>query len=160
MRLDILSAILTVFSMTEIGQKRWQGWALAFANCVVVCILAVHVAPKQWALIPPNVLCLFIYARNLWNWKHAEDPQDKKAGWVVKAGRSETHRNLVGYLGEFVTNLAWPRRADVDDPIKCGGTLGSVGSNALSNTGHEFRQETDCIREVSHSGVVVPPFPA
>jgi hypothetical protein len=96
MRLDILSAILTVFSMTEIGQKRWQGWALAFANSVVVCILAVHVAPKQWALIPPNVLCLFIYARNLWNWKHAEDPQYKKAGPVVKAGRSETHRNLVG----------------------------------------------------------------
>jgi hypothetical protein len=80
MRLDILSAILTVFSMTEVGQKRWQGWALAFANSVVVCILAVHVAPKQWALIPPNVLCLFIYARNLWNWKHADDLQYRKAG--------------------------------------------------------------------------------
>ena len=88
MRLDILSAILTVFSMTEVGQKRWQGWALAFANSVVVCILAVHVAPKQWALIPPNVLCLFIYARNLWNWKHAEDPQYKNADRVVMAGRS------------------------------------------------------------------------
>src|SRR6202007_2576967 len=80
MRLDILSAILTVFSMTEIGQKKWQGWALEFSNSVVVCILAVHVAPKQWALIPPNVLCLFIYARNLWSWKHAEDPQYKNAG--------------------------------------------------------------------------------
>jgi hypothetical protein len=89
MRLDILSAILTVFSMIEVGQKRWQGWALAFANSVVVCFLAVHVAPKQWALIPPNVLCLFIYARNLWNWKHAEDPQYKKAGRVVIAGTSE-----------------------------------------------------------------------
>jgi hypothetical protein len=105
MRLDILSAILTVFSMTEVGQKRWQGWALAFANSVVVCILAVHVAPKQWALIPPNVLCLFIYARNLWNWKHAEDKQYKKAGRVVMAGRSEAHRNLVGCRGEFDTNL-------------------------------------------------------
>lgn len=105
MRLDILSAILTVFSMTEVGQKRWQGWALAFANSVVVCILAVHVAPKQWALIPPNVLCLLIYARNLWNWKHAEDPQYKKADRVVMAGRSEGHRNLVGCRGEFVTNL-------------------------------------------------------
>ena len=94
MRLDILSAILTVFSMTEVGQKRWQGWALAFANSVVVCILAVHVAPKQWALIPPNVLCLLIYARNLWNWKHAEDPQYKKADRVVMAGRSEAHRSL------------------------------------------------------------------
>lgn len=89
MRLDILSAILTVLSMTEVGQKRWQGWALAFANSVVVCILAVHVAPKQWALIPPNVLCLFIYARNLWNWKHEEDLQYQKAGRAVTAGRSE-----------------------------------------------------------------------
>jgi hypothetical protein len=112
MRLDILSAILTVFSMTEVGQKRWQGWALAFANSVVVCILAVHVAPKQWALIPPNVLCLLIYARNLWNWKHAEDPQYKKADRVVMAGRSEVHRNLVGCGGEFVTNLGWLRRGD------------------------------------------------
>jgi hypothetical protein len=101
MRLDILSAILTVFSMTEVGQKRWQGWALAFANSVVVCILAVHVAPKQWALIPPNVLCLFIYARNLRTWKHAEDPQHKKAGRVVMASKSETHRNL-GRLSQRV----------------------------------------------------------
>lgn len=80
MRLDIISAILTVYSMTEVGRKRWQGWALAFANSVVVCILAVHVAPKQWALIPPNVLCLFLYARNLWTWKYAKDGQSMKTG--------------------------------------------------------------------------------
>lgn len=135
MRLDILSAILTVFSMTEVGRKRWQGWALAFANSVVVCILAVHVAPKQWALIPPNVLCLFIYARNLWNWKHAENPQYKKAGQVVKAGRSETLRNLVGYRGEFVTNLVWLRRGDAGVPTESGRALGSVGSAAFSETG-------------------------
>ena len=94
MRLDIISAILTMFSMTEIGHKRWQGWALAFANSVVVCFLAVHVVPKQLALIPPNMLCLFIYARNLWNWKHAEGAQYKKPGRVVMTCRSEAHRNL------------------------------------------------------------------
>jgi hypothetical protein len=94
MRLDIISAILTVSSMTAVGQKRWQGWALAFANSVVVCVLAVHVAPKQWALIPPNVLCLFIYARNLWNWKRAEDTRPRRASRVVTAGRSGAHRNL------------------------------------------------------------------
>ena len=79
MRLDILSAILTVFSMTEVGQKRWQGWALAFANSVVVCILAVHVVPKQWALIPPNVLCLLIYARNLgsYGWRFRGSQESK-----------------------------------------------------------------------------------
>jgi hypothetical protein len=112
MRLDILSAILTVLSMTQVGQKRWQGWALAFANSVVVCILAVHVVPKQWALIPPNVLCLFIYARNLWNWKQAEDLQYKKAGRAVMAGRAEARKNLVGCRGEVVTKLGWFRRGD------------------------------------------------
>ena len=128
MRLDILSAILTVFSMTEIGQKKWQGWALAFANSVVVCILAVHVAPKQWALIPPNVLCLFIYARNLWNWKHAEDPQHKKTDRVVRAARrSETHSNLVDYRGELVTDLGWLRGGDVRDPIESVRTSESMG---------------------------------
>jgi hypothetical protein len=128
MRLDILSAILTVFSMTEIGQKKWQGWALAFANSVVVCILAVHVAPKQWALIPPNVLCLFIYARNLWNWKHAEDPQDRKTDRVVRSnGKSETQSNLVDYHGELVTDLVWLRRGDVRDSIESVRTSGSMG---------------------------------
>jgi hypothetical protein len=102
MRLDILSAILTVFSMTEVGQKRWQGWALAFANSIVVCILALHVAPKQWALIPPNVFCLFIYARNLRKWKHAEDPQYKNAGRVVMAG---SVRGSSGRIDVLVTKL-------------------------------------------------------
>lgn len=132
MRVDILSAILTVFSMTEVGQKRWQGWALAFANSVVVCILAVHVAPKQWALIPPNVLCLFIYGRNLWAWKHADDPQRKKAG-AVMAGRPEPHRNLVAYRRRFVTNLGWLRRLAGGDPIERGRTFGSLGSNVVSH---------------------------
>jgi hypothetical protein len=128
MRLDILSAILTVFSMTEVGRKRWQGWALAFANSVVVCLLTVHVAPKQWALIPLNLLCLFIYARNLWIWKHAEGPQSKPAG------RSEAHRNLMGYRGEFATSLRWVRRDNSGDRIESGWTLESVGSNAFSET--------------------------
>lgn len=95
MRLDIISAILTVSSMTQVGQKRWQGWALAFANSIVVCILAVHVAPKQWALIPPNVLCLFIYARNLWIWKRAEDTQHANVSQMITASGSKAHRNLV-----------------------------------------------------------------
>jgi hypothetical protein len=130
MRLDILSAILTVFSMTEVGQKRWQGWALAFANSVVVCILAVHVAPKQWALIPPNVLCLFIYARNLWNWKHAEDRQYKKAGW------SEAHGTPVGNRGKFVTNLRWLRSGDTGRSDRKWQGLRGVSCNAASETGH------------------------
>lgn len=75
MRWDIISAALTLASMLAIGQKKWQGWGLAFLNSVTVCILAVHVAPKQWALIPTNLFCLVIYARNLIKWQLDERRQ-------------------------------------------------------------------------------------
>ena len=65
MRWDIISAVLTLTSMLAIGQRRWQGWGLAFLNSVAMCGLAPHVAPEQWALIPTNLFCLGIYARNL-----------------------------------------------------------------------------------------------
>jgi hypothetical protein len=79
MRWDIISAALTLTSMLAVGQRKWQGWGLAFLNSVAVCILAVHVAPKQWALIPTNVFCLVIYARNMIKWRR-DDPQ-QKAAW-------------------------------------------------------------------------------
>jgi hypothetical protein len=56
-------------SMLAVGQRKWQGWGLAFLNSVAVCILAVHVEPKQWALIPTNVFCLVIYTCNLIKWR-------------------------------------------------------------------------------------------
>lgn len=80
MHWDIISAALTLTSMLAVGQGKWQGWGLAFLNSVAVCILAVHVAPKQWALIPTNVFCLVIYTRNLIKWRR-DDPQ--KAGWPM-----------------------------------------------------------------------------
>jgi len=69
MRWDIISAALTLTSMLAVGQRKWQGWGLAFLNSVTVCILAAHVEPKQWALIPTNVFCLVIYTRNLIKWR-------------------------------------------------------------------------------------------
>jgi hypothetical protein len=72
MRWDIISAVLTLTSMLAIGQRKWQGWGLAFLNSVTVCILALHVAPKQWALIPTNLFCLGIYARNLVKWQRED----------------------------------------------------------------------------------------
>lgn len=78
MRLDIISAALTFASMLAVGQRKWQGWGLAFLNSVAVCILAVHVAPKQWALIPTNLFCLVIYTRNLINWRR-DDRQQRVA---------------------------------------------------------------------------------
>ena len=78
MRWDIISAALTLTSMLAVGQRKWQGWGLAFLNSVAVCILAVHVAPKQWALIPTNVFCLVIYTRNLIKWRR-DDQQRRVA---------------------------------------------------------------------------------
>ena len=69
MRWDVISAVLTVASMIAVGQRKWQGWGLAFLNSVAVCILAVSVVPKQWALIPSNVFCLANYTRNLIVWQ-------------------------------------------------------------------------------------------
>jgi hypothetical protein len=81
MRWDIISAALTFTSMLAVGQRKWQGWGLAFLNSVAVCILAVHVAPKQWALIPTNLFCLVIYTRNLIKWRR-DDPQ-RKVAWLT-----------------------------------------------------------------------------
>ena len=78
MRWDIISAALTFASMLAVGQRKWQGWGLAFLNSVAVCILAVHVAPKQWALIPTNVFCLVIYTCNLIKWRR-DDRQRRVA---------------------------------------------------------------------------------
>lgn len=86
MRWDLVSAVLTVAAMLAVGQKKWQGWGLAFLNSVAVCILAVHVAPKQWALIPTNVFCLVIYTRNLIKWQRdgrrskASQPMHRRGG--------------------------------------------------------------------------------
>jgi len=79
MRWDIISAALTLTSMLAVGQRKWQGWGLAFLNSMAVCILAVHVEPKQWALIPTNVFCLVIYTRNLIKWRR-DDQQRRIAG--------------------------------------------------------------------------------
>ena len=79
MRWDILSAALTLTSMLAVGQRKWQGWGLAFVNSVAVCILAVHVEPKQWALIPTNVFCLVIYTRNLITWRRNDRPIGSRA---------------------------------------------------------------------------------
>lgn len=80
MRWDILSAALTLTSMLAVGQRKWQGWGLAFVNSVAVCILAVHVEPKQWALIPTNVFCLVIYTRNLITWRRNDRQQSVEDG--------------------------------------------------------------------------------
>jgi hypothetical protein len=66
-RLDYLSCVLTVVSTILIGKKLWQGWIIAAVNSAVVCVIAVRTA--QFGFVPANLLCIALYAGNLFNWK-------------------------------------------------------------------------------------------
>ena len=66
-RLDYISCILTVIATILIGKKFWQGWVIAGANSVVVCVIATRTA--QFGFIPANVFCIALYIYNLWTWR-------------------------------------------------------------------------------------------
>jgi hypothetical protein len=66
-RLDYISCILTVLSTVLIGRKVWQGWMVAGANSVVVCVIALRTA--QFGFIPANLFCIALYSYNVWNWR-------------------------------------------------------------------------------------------
>jgi hypothetical protein len=66
-RLDYISCILTVVSTILIGRRIWQGWVLASANSVVVCVIATRTA--QFGFVPANLICIALYSYNVWNWR-------------------------------------------------------------------------------------------
>ena len=66
-RLDYISCILTVLSTILIGRKFWQGWVLASANSLVVCVIATRTA--QFGFVPANLFCIALYSYNVWNWR-------------------------------------------------------------------------------------------
>ena len=67
LRLDYISCILTVVSTILIGRKIWQGWMIAGANSVIVCVIALRTA--QFGFIPANLFCIALYSYNVWNWR-------------------------------------------------------------------------------------------
>jgi len=66
-RLDYISCILTVVSTILIGRRIWQGWVLASANSVVVCVIATRT--PQFGFVPANLFCIALYSYNVWNWR-------------------------------------------------------------------------------------------
>jgi hypothetical protein len=74
-RLDYISCILTVLSTILIGRKIWQGWMLAGANSLVVCVIALRTA--QFGFIPANLFCIALYSYNVWNWRSPRLPVSK-----------------------------------------------------------------------------------
>lgn len=67
-KLDYLSCILTIVATILIGRKLWQGWVIAAINSAVVCVIGVRTA--QFGFVPANLLCIALYAGNLFQWRY------------------------------------------------------------------------------------------
>jgi hypothetical protein len=70
MRLDCLSCVLTIFSTILVGRRCWEGWVLAAANSLIICVIGLRTA--QLAFIPANLFCIVLYAVYLRTWRKAE----------------------------------------------------------------------------------------
>lgn len=66
LRLDYLSCFLTILSTVLVGKKLWQGWVVAGANSIIICMIGMRTA--EFGLLPGNLFCIGLYANNLWNW--------------------------------------------------------------------------------------------
>lgn len=69
LELDYLSCILTILSTILIGRRLWQGWVVAGANSVIICIIGVRTA--QFGFVPANLFCLGLYTYNLFSWRRS-----------------------------------------------------------------------------------------
>jgi hypothetical protein len=67
LRLDYLSCVLTILSTVLVGKKLWQGWVVAGANSIIICIIGMRTA--EFGFVPGNLFCIGLYANNLWNWR-------------------------------------------------------------------------------------------
>ncbi|HZC22149.1 MAG TPA: hypothetical protein VE866_02335 [Candidatus Binatia bacterium] len=67
LRLDYISCVLTIASTILVGRKRWEGWVVASANSVLICIIGVNT--WQLGFIPANLFCIALYAHNILEWR-------------------------------------------------------------------------------------------
>ena len=67
LRLDYLSCALTVLSTVLVGRRLWQGWVIAGANSVLICIIGIRTA--QFGFVPANLFCITLYVYNLLSWR-------------------------------------------------------------------------------------------
>ena len=67
LRLDYVSCFLTILSTVLVGKKLWQGWIVAGANSIIICVIGMRTA--EFGFLPGNLLCIGLYANNLWNWR-------------------------------------------------------------------------------------------
>jgi hypothetical protein len=67
LRLDYLSCFLTILSTVLVGKKLWQGWVVAGANSIIICVIGMRTA--EFGFLAGNLFCIGLYANNLWNWR-------------------------------------------------------------------------------------------
>jgi hypothetical protein len=67
LKLDYLSCFLTILSTVLVGKKLWQGWVVAGANSIIICVIGMRTA--EFGFLPGNLFCIGLYANNLWNWR-------------------------------------------------------------------------------------------
>jgi hypothetical protein len=71
-RLDYVSCVLTVISTVLVGRRLWYGWIIASLNSLVICIIGLRTA--QFGFVPANLLCIGLYANNVWHWRWRPRP--------------------------------------------------------------------------------------
>jgi len=64
--------MLTITSTILVGRRCWEGWLLATANSVLMCIIGIKTA--QLGFIPANVFCIAMSVINLRTWRSAAAP--------------------------------------------------------------------------------------
>lgn len=67
LRLDYLSCVLTILSTVLVGKKLWQGWVVAGANSIIICVIGMRTA--EFGFLPGNLFCIGLYANYVWNWR-------------------------------------------------------------------------------------------
>src|ERR1700736_2740746 len=67
LRLDCLSCVLTICSTILVGRRCWEGWVLAAANSLIICVIGLRTA--QLGFIPENLFCIVLYGFNLRTWR-------------------------------------------------------------------------------------------
>jgi len=72
LRLDYISCLLTVVSTILVGRKMWQGWIIAGANSVIICLIGFRTT--QLGFIPANLFCILIYIYNIVQWRNLQSP--------------------------------------------------------------------------------------
>lgn len=71
-RLDYVSCVLTVISTVLVGRRLWYGWIIASLNSLVICVIGLRTA--QFGFVPANLLCIGLYANNVWHWRWRPRP--------------------------------------------------------------------------------------